>query len=131
VNPWDEPELVIEGGKPINSQLETQIRQQIRKGILRPGEELPTVRAVAVALAVRPQAVEEAYSELEREGLLTSGESCGPRVADLPSPAETKELENLCREFLWRAAALGRPTAEVVRVLHACLERGVCHGEPR
>jgi hypothetical protein len=32
---------------------------------------------------------------------------------------------------LWRAAALGRPTAEVVRVLHACLERGVCHGQPR
>jgi GntR family transcriptional regulator len=131
VNPWDEPELVIEGGKPINRQLETQIRRQIRKGILRPGEELPTVRAVAVALAIRPRAVEDAYSELEREGLLTSGESCGPRVADLPSPAETKELEDLCREFLWRAAAIGRPTAEVVRVLHACLERGVCHGEPR
>ena len=131
MNPWDEPELVIEGGKPINRQLETQIRRQIQTGILRPGEELPTVRAVAVALAIRPQAVEDAYSELEREGLLTSGESSGPRVADAPVSAKTKELENLCREFLWRAAALGRPTAEMVRVLHACLERGACHGEPR
>jgi GntR family transcriptional regulator len=129
VNPWDEPELVIEGGKPINRKLETQIRSQIRKGILRPGEELPTVRAVAVALAIRPRAVEEAYSELEREGLLTSGESCGPRVADPPSPAETKELENLCREFLWRAATLGRPTTDLMRALHACLERGISHGE--
>jgi GntR family transcriptional regulator len=131
VNPWDEPELVIEGGKSINLQLENQLRGQIRKGILRPGEELPTVRAVAVALAIRPRAVEEAYSELEREGLLTSGESCGPRVAGPASPAETRGLENLCRDFLWRAAALGRPTADVARVLHACLERGFCHGEPR
>jgi GntR family transcriptional regulator len=122
---------VIEGGKPISGQLETQIRHQIRMGILRPGEELPTVRAVAVALAIRPREVEDAYDKLEREGLLTSGESCGPRVADPPSTSETKELENLCREFLWRAAALGRPTAEMARALHACLERGACHGEPR
>ena len=131
MNPPCDPEVVIEGGEPVDRQLETQIRGQIRAGILRPGEELPTVRAVSVALAIRPQAVEAAYHRLERDGLLTSGESCGPRVADSLEETKTKNLTHLCTDFLRGTVAQGHSLAEVSRVLHACLERGDFDGKSR
>ena len=126
-----DPEVVIEGGEPVDYQLETQIRGQIRAGILRPGEELPTVRAVSVALAIRPQAVEAAYQRLERDGLLTSGELSGPRVADSLKGTQTKNLEHLCVDFLRGTLAKGHSLADVSRVLHACLERGDFYGKSR
>jgi GntR family transcriptional regulator len=129
VNRPPEPEVVIEGGEPIDRQLESQIRGQIRAGVLRPGEELPTVRAVSVALAIRPRAVEAAYGRLEREGLLRSGELCGPRVAHTGG-METRDLERLCHDFLGRTLDQGYSLADVSRVLHACLERGDDYGEP-
>ena len=123
-----EPELVIEGGEPVPRQLECQIRRQILHGILRPGEELPTVRAIAAGLAVNPHAVEEAYGRLEREGFLISGEGCGPRVAPPAEGATHDALESWCRDFLQQATAAGYSLADVVQVLHACIDRGTGHG---
>jgi GntR family transcriptional regulator len=124
-----EPELVIDGGEPVPRQLEGQIRRQILHGILRPGEELPTVRAIAAGLAVNPHAVEEAYGRLEREGFLISGESCGPRVAPRPEQTGHGELDNVCRDFLQRATAEGYSLAEVLQVLHGWIDRGASHGQ--
>jgi GntR family transcriptional regulator len=126
-----EPELVIDGGVPVPQQLEGQIRRQILQGVLRPGEELPTVRAVAVGLAVNPHAVEEAYGRLEREGFLIGGDGCGPRVAAPPSEAIDGELDNWCRDFLQQAAAEGHSLVEVLQVLHGWIDRGTSHGESR
>ena len=123
-----EPELVIDGGRPVAQQLEDQIRRYILDGVLCRGEELPTVRAVAVGLAVNPHAVEEAYEHLRREGLLIVGEGSGPRVAE-QTVISALQLENMCRDFLRRATAEGHSVADVVRALHACLERGLQHGE--
>src|SRR5262249_10284187 len=53
----ESPELVLEGGGTVWQQIEGQLRQFILSGALRAGEELPTVRAVAVGLAVNPHAV--------------------------------------------------------------------------
>jgi GntR family transcriptional regulator len=77
----ESPELVLDGGTPISQQIEGQIRRLVRSGALRPGEELPTVRAVAVGLAVNPHAVEQAYDRLEQAGLVTRSDGSGPRVA--------------------------------------------------
>jgi GntR family transcriptional regulator len=122
-----EPELAIDGGEPVPQQLEAQIRRQIVAGILRPGEELPTVRAVAVGLGVNPHLVEEAYKHLERDGYLIQGEGSGPRVAALPS--QENDLHTECREFLRRVLGQGHSSAEVLEALRACLERGSGHGE--
>jgi GntR family transcriptional regulator len=126
-----EPEVVIDGGEPVPCQLEGQIRRQIVSGVLRPGEELPTVRALAVGLAVNPHAVETAYGWLQRDGFLIAGEGCGPRVAAPSAPAEHGELEHWCRDFLRRVTAEGFSSADVLRVLHACLDGGIGHGEAR
>ncbi len=54
MNPSAEPELVLDGGAPIQEQIESQVRRLIVRGILRPGEELPTIRALAVGLTIAP-----------------------------------------------------------------------------
>ena len=50
-------------------QLVLQVKQALRVGLLRPGDQLPRVREVAQALAVNPNTVHKAYRELEVEGL--------------------------------------------------------------
>jgi GntR family transcriptional regulator len=126
-----EPELVIDGGQPVPRQLETQLRRQILQGVLRPGEELPTVRAIAVGLAVNPHAVEEAYGCLEQQGFLIAGEGGGPRVAALAASVKHEELDKCCRDFLRTATGQGYSLAEVLQALHARMDRGTSHGESR
>jgi GntR family transcriptional regulator len=81
----DNPELVLDGAEPIAQQIEEQIRRLVLSGALLAGEELPTIRAVAVGLGVSPRAVERAYDQLEQAGLLSRAEGSGPRLAG-PSP---------------------------------------------
>jgi regulator of protease activity HflC (stomatin/prohibitin superfamily)/DNA-binding transcriptional regulator YhcF (GntR family) len=106
------PELVLQGGQPIVQQIHTQIRDLILSGELRPGEELPTVRALAVGLAVNPAPVAGAYVALEREGFVSTAEGSGTFVA-LPEHAATQppraptELEAMCRDFLARVVHRG------------------------
>jgi GntR family transcriptional regulator len=113
---FQDPELILDGSGPIHSQIERQLRRHIQANTLTPGEELPTVRAVAVALAINPSAVEEAYDHLEREGYLTRNDGAGVLVAPRPPRAV---LEDLCVEFLRQAACNGYATSDVLRVLHA------------
>jgi GntR family transcriptional regulator len=128
MSPFPDPELILEGGAAIHRQIEHQLRRFIQTGTLTPGEELPTVRAVAVEMAINPGAVEEAYGNLEREGYLTRKEGTGVLVAPraswdaLTGPRRTK-LESLCAEFLKQAWCDGCSTNEVLHVLHAQLEK--------
>src|SRR5919198_3778177 len=53
-------------------QIVHQVRHAVRLGILRPGDQLPTVKEVVGSLAINPNTVLKAYRELEREGLVVS-----------------------------------------------------------
>jgi GntR family transcriptional regulator len=114
------PELVLDGSAPIGRQLEEQIRRLVLSGALFQGEELPTVRAVAVGLAVNPRAVEQAYDRLERKGLLDWAGGCGPYVAVRPDGPRDTNLKRLCEDFLRRAAERGHSFAAVLDTLYAC-----------
>jgi GntR family transcriptional regulator len=123
-----EPELLLQGGVSISRQIQTQIRDCIVTGQLNPGEQLPTVRATSVALAVNPQPVRQAYQELEREGFLTSEEGSGIFVASLPplrsrQAAFRPECERLCQEFLAQAARYGFSSADVITLIEELNER--------
>jgi GntR family transcriptional regulator len=116
-----EPELVLQGGGPIHTQITEQIRARIRAGLLRPGDQLPTVRTLAVELAVSPTVVTKAYEDLEREGVLTSEEGSGTFVASAsPQPVETERrarLERACAEFLDSATGNGYSNVEVLTTI--------------
>jgi GntR family transcriptional regulator len=121
----ESPELVLDGGAPIWRQIEGQIRRLVLSGALRPGEELPTVRAVAVGLAVNPHAVEQAYDRLERAGLVSWADGSGPYVAGPPAGHADADLKRLCELFLREAAERGHSLAAVLRALQACCEEEV------
>lgn len=119
-----DPELAVQGGASICRQIRTQIRDCIVSGQLLPGEQLPTVRGMAVELAVNPSAVNEAYQELEREGFLTSEEGSGTFVAThaISRTGCRAEFEQLCQEFLCQAARYGYSTVEVMKTIQAFTE---------
>ena len=69
-------------------------------GTLRPGERLPTVRALAKELAVAPNTVVKAYNELQRAGLIESRPGVGTVVVgDLEEVAREQQIEDLYRRL--------------------------------
>jgi GntR family transcriptional regulator len=121
----ESPELVLDGGAPVSQQIEGQIRRLVLCGALWPGEELPTVRAVAVGLAVNPHAVEQAYARLERAGLLTRADGSGPRVTVPSGGPGDADLKRLCEVFLREAVDRGHSLVAVLQAIQACLEERV------
>src|SRR5436190_23353380 len=78
-------------GIPTYLQIVQQVRQAIRVGILRPGDQLPTVKEVVAKLVINPNTVLKAYRELDHEGLVDGRRGQGTFVSSsLPSPV----LEN-------------------------------------
>jgi GntR family transcriptional regulator len=90
---------------PIYRQLIEQVRRLIAATVLKPGDVLPSVRDVAVTLAVNPMTVSKAYNMMETEGLLSRARGVGMLVAESNSP---QGRENLLRPTLERAAAEAR-----------------------
>jgi GntR family transcriptional regulator len=120
-----EPELILQGGSPIHFQIEEQIRACIHMGDLQPGDQLPTVRTVAVELAVSPGVVGRAYDDLEREGLLTSEDGSGTFVAAPPQSGRERqaELKRLCAEFLALAGRHGYSAGEVATIFQCLAQK--------
>ena len=56
--------------KPIYEQLTDNIKSLVLRGILKPDEQLPGVRTLAVELAINPNTISKAYAELERGGII-------------------------------------------------------------
>ena len=100
-----------ETGVPIYVQLRDQFLGAIGAGILGPGDQMPTMRQVAVALRVDLNTVRHAYDELERLGAVTLARGRGSFVAERPPSAPGADpvaaAEELARQTLARAASAG------------------------
>lgn len=97
-----------QSGLPLYLQLKEQMRLQVATGVLRGGDQLPTVRDLAAQLRINPNTVARVYRELCAEGLFSSRQGSGTFVAeDALAVADTQSLE-LVRQRLRSAIALGR-----------------------
>jgi GntR family transcriptional regulator len=85
--------VVQNNGVPIYVQLRNQIAAAIGRGELKPGDRLPTMREVAVALAIDLNTVQRAYTVLEDEGLLTLIQGRGTFVASAPKSGRNRQGE--------------------------------------
>src|SRR6266566_8736866 len=90
---------------PIYAQHDRAIRAAIATGALQPGRQLPTVRQLAVDLAVNANTVAKVYAQLEREGILETRRGVGTFVRESPSPLAARahrerELRELIRRFV-------------------------------
>ena len=103
---------------PIHDQIKDQIIGLIHAGKLRPGDQLPTMRALAIALAVNFNTVAHAYRELDSEGVIVTRRGEGTFVAAAPAEHERagrreQKLQQLARGLLSEADRLGYSPAEV------------------
>jgi GntR family transcriptional regulator len=91
---------------PIYAQLERGLRAAIAAGQLRPGDQLPTVRQLAVDLAVNANTVARVYAELERDGVLETRRGVGSFVSATPARAHPpRERARRLRAFVTRMLA--------------------------
>ena len=104
---------------PIYAQIERALRAGIAAGRLRPGDQLPTVRQLAVELRVNANTVARVYADLERNGVLETRRGVGSFVSASPEharpPAEhQRRLRAFVTRLLGDAAAAGFSLDEVI-----------------
>jgi GntR family transcriptional regulator len=109
-------------GVPIYRQIIDQVLAGIASGALTAGNQLPTVRQLAVDLAVNPNTVVRAYRELEIRGVLESEQGTGTFITLQevnPDQAERRrQLNQLVGEFVARAGNAGFTVEELLEQLH-------------
>ena len=100
------PELLVRldrtSKQSLTSQLERQLRDAVRTGVLRAGAPLPSTRALAEQLGVSRGLVVAAYAQLRAEGYLHLRQGAPPKVADVgvSKPPRTEAREDLPRHNL-------------------------------
>ncbi|NCB08393.1 MAG: GntR family transcriptional regulator [Bacteroidia bacterium] len=109
-------------GVPFYRQIIDQIKYGIASGNLKVGEQLPTVRALAVELKVNLNTVSKAYKELEIQKILETQLGTGTFIGDIDIQIPTKEkqdkLISICREFLTVATSYGFTLEDIINELN-------------
>ena len=105
-------------GIPFYRQIIDQIRYGIVTGKLEVGEQLPTVRALAVELKVNLNTVSKAYRELEIQNILETQQGTGTFIGsvkvEIPDEERQKKLNDICTEFFNIAASYGFTEEDLV-----------------
>jgi len=116
------------GGQPIYEQICRQIKGAIASGRLKPGEPLPSIRALARDLRISVITTKRAYEELEREGFITTipGKGCFVAARDLELVREDarRRVEDHLVQALDTARTAGIPPDEVRQVLDILIQGG-------
>jgi GntR family transcriptional regulator len=137
VSPWEGFAIDPGDKTPLHAQLERGIKAAIATGRLEVGEQLPTVRQLAVGLRVNANTVAKVYAYLERAGMLETRRGVGTFVAartDAPQEQSLRltELNRLVDRFLADLTVHGFSIEDARRVLdgHASAPRGRSDGAP-
>jgi GntR family transcriptional regulator len=103
--------LDLHSGVPVYRQIIDQVRGGMSAGMLAAGDQLPTVRQLAVDLAINPNTVLRAYRELELGGMLETHQGTGTFISEKKinrnNAERERQLGQLAGEFAARAGAAG------------------------
>ena len=117
--------LDLRSGVPVYRQIIDQVRAGIGAGTLSAGDQLPTVRQLAVDLAINPNTVLRAYRELELGGTLETHQGTGtfisPQKTTKNNAERERQLTQLATEFAARAGAAGFSLEELLDRVHQFL----------
>lgn len=110
--------LDFRSGIPIYVQIMDQIKHLVATGVLRPDEQLPTVRQVASDLRINFNTVARAYRMLDEAGVISTQQGRGTYILDQPSPEAAERLRQqslqaITRRYLSRAYQLGFSQEEI------------------
>ena len=123
----DSIHLDFRSGTPIYTQIVEQVKQQVLSEELKPGDQLPTVRALALELRVNFNTVARAYRLLDEAGIISTQQGRGTYILEVPPPERTDKLrgqalEALTRDYLNEALRLGCNPDEISQALKEHLE---------
>lgn len=122
--------LDLHSGIPVYRQIIDQVRGAVASGALTAGDQLPTVRQLAVDLAINPNTVVRAYRELELGGLLETHQGTGTFISNRKIPrAEAerqKQLSQIVADAVSRAGAAGFTLEDLIEEM-----RGMVSEQPR
>lgn len=90
-------QIDFRSGLPIYTQIVNQVQAQVASGVLQPGDQLPTVRALAEELRVNFNTIARAYRILDEERIISTQQGRGTYITEIPPP---KVSERLRRESL-------------------------------
>jgi GntR family transcriptional regulator len=114
-------------GVPIYLQIETQVKQAVAAGALRPGDELPSVRRLAADLRINPNTAARAYQELERGSVIRTVPGGGTYVADgVPGLLKTERVRRLrphARQVAVEGVQLRLDPAEILQLVEEELNK--------
>lgn len=113
-------------GTPIYRQIGDQVRQAVSSGVLRAGDRLPSVRDLAIELAVNPNTIAKAYQDLERDGVIETPRGKGSFVADrdhtLAEPERLRQFGDAVDRLVADAYRLRIEPEQVMALVRAKLE---------
>jgi GntR family transcriptional regulator len=110
--------LDFHSGLPIYTQIVNQIQSQLANGLLKPGDQLPTVRALAEELRVNFNTVARAYRLLDETRIISTQQGRGTYITEIPPPEVSEKLRHeslkaLSQRFIGEALRLGFSKGEV------------------
>lgn len=111
-------QIDIRSGLPIYTQIVNQVQSQVVSGILKPGDQLPTVRALAEELRVNFNTVARAYRILDEERIISTQQGRGTYITEIPPPKvndrlRKESLEALAQRYISEAMRLEFSKTEI------------------
>ena len=121
--------LDFHSGLPIYTQIVNQIQSQLVNGVLKPGDQLPTVRALASELRINFNTVARAYRILDEARIISTQQGRGTYITEIPPPEISEKLRQeslaeLTQRFINEAIRLGFSEREVSQMVKDRLKVG-------
>ena len=116
-------QIDFRSGLPIYTQIVNQVQAQIAGGILKPGDQLPTVRALAEELRVNFNTVARAYRILDEARIISTQQGRGTYITEIPPPKVTERLrkealEALTQRYISEAIRLEFSKDEIIEMVN-------------
>lgn len=109
---------------PIYEQIIIGIKELILKGIIKPGEKLPSVRELSSIITTNPNTVSKAYGELERDGVIESLRGRGTFVVEdykpIFSDKKFEKIKEELKKIMLEAKYLGIKKEDLIKALNEC-----------
>lgn len=120
--PWE-----LDNDRPIYLQLMESIQRDIIAGVYQPGDQLPSVRDLAVEAAVNPNTMQKALSELERNGLVHSYRTSGRFITEdktMLRKMKEQQASRQIKEFIEKMRQLGYQDPEILSLIKETINGG-------
>jgi len=128
-------QIDFRSGLPIYTQIVNQVQAQVVAGVLQPGDQLPTVRALAEELRVNFNTVARAYRILDEARVISTQQGRGTYITEVPPPKVTEKLrkealEELTQRFITEALRLEFTRTEINQIVREQLKAWKESSEP-